>query len=86
MSSDRRRNPRVVVYRAALPHTHPVEYYEVEYAAIADALHFACRDLREGRRKPVEILEDGVRIYDADGLAEACRERENRSREEEEPA
>lgn len=76
MPSDRRSSRRVIVYRAALPHTSPVEYWQVEYEAIADALHFACRDLREGRRKPVEILEDGVVVYDAEGLVAACRERE----------
>jgi hypothetical protein len=76
MSPDRRGSRRVVLYRAELPHTSPVEYWEVEYEALADALHFACRDLREGRRKPVEILEDGVVRYDAASLVNACRERE----------
>ena len=76
MSNDRRRSRRVIVYRAELPHTSPTEYWQVEYEALADALHFACRDLREGRRKPVEILEDGVVIYDAATLASACAERE----------
>jgi hypothetical protein len=84
MPTDRRRTRRVVVYVAELPHTDPVEYYRVEYEAIADALHFACRDLREGRRRPVEIREDGVLVYDAEGLAAACREREAQSRSKEE--
>jgi hypothetical protein len=76
MSPDRRRSRRVTVYRAEIPHTSPPEIWEVEYEALADALHFACRDLREGRRKPLEILEDGVRVYDATSLEAACRERE----------
>jgi hypothetical protein len=76
MSPDRRSSRRVVVYRAEIPHTSPTEYWQVEYEAMADALHFACRDLREGRRKPVEIIENGVVIYDAEGLVNACRERE----------
>lgn len=76
MSNDRRRSTRVIVYRAEIPHTSPTEYWQVEYEAVADALHFACRDLREGRRRPVEISEDGVVIYDAAALASACAERE----------
>lgn len=86
MESDRRSRKRVVVYRAELPHTSPVEYWQVEYEAVADALHFACRDLREGRRKPVEIIEDGVVLYDAAALATVCREREEASDESREPA
>lgn len=76
MSPDRRRNRRVIVYRAEIPHTSPPEIWEVEYEALSDALHFACRDLREGRRKPIEISEDGVRLYDAESLEAACRERD----------
>lgn len=76
MSPDRRRSRRVVIYRAEIPHTSPTEYWQVEYEALADAIHFACRDLREGRRRPVEILEDGVVVYDAEGLESMCRERE----------
>jgi hypothetical protein len=84
MPSDRRRNRRVVVYRAEIPHTSPTEYWQVEYEAVAEALHFACRDLREGRRRPVEIVEDGVVVYDAVSLETACRERaEERSASEE---
>lgn len=86
MQSDRRSARRVVVYRAELPHTSPVEYWQVEYDAVGDALHFACRDLREGRRKPVEIRENGVVLYDAEGLVEACREREAARQEAEETA
>lgn len=74
MPSDRRSHERVTVYRAEVPGEE--ELWEVEYEAIADALHFACRDLREGRRRPIEILEDGVRIYDAASIAQACREQE----------
>lgn len=73
MPADRRSRKRVIVYRAALPDSD--ELWEVEYEAVADALHFACRDLREGRRNPLEILEDGVQVYDADSIAEACEER-----------
>jgi hypothetical protein len=62
----------VIVYRAEIPETG--ETWEVEYQAISDALHFACRDLREGRRRPIEILEDGVRVHDADSIARECRE------------
>ncbi len=86
MSPDRRRSRRVVVYRAEIPHTSPTEYWEVEYEAMADALHFACRDLREGRRKPVEIIEDGRVVYDAEGLVTACREREEERLAEQETA
>ena len=86
MSPDRRSSRRVVIYRAELPHTSPTEYWEVEYEALAEALHFACRDLREGRRKPVEILEDGRVVYDAEGLVDACRQREESRDAEEERA
>lgn len=84
MPPDRRSSKRVTLYRAELPHTSPVEYWEVEYEALAEALHFACRDLREGRRKPVQILEDGVVLYDEDGIVAACREREEQRTAEEE--
>jgi hypothetical protein len=86
MSPDRRSSRRITVYRAEIPHTSPPEIWEVEYEAVSDALHFACRDLREGRRRPIEILEDGVRLYDAQSLAEACREREEQRNQEEEEA
>lgn len=79
MNRDRRSQARVIVYRAQIPESNAL--HEVEYSAIADALHFACRDLREGRRTPLEILEDGVQIYDAVGIASACKERmEGKSR------
>lgn len=74
MPSDRRSEKRVTVYRAAVPQED--ELWEVEYEAVADALHFACRDLREGRRQPLEILEDGEVLYDAAGIAAACKELE----------
>jgi len=83
MPSDRRETKRVTLYRAELPHTSPVEYWEVEYEALSDALHFACRDLREGRRKPVQIVQDGVVLYDADSIPDACREREEQRAAEE---
>jgi hypothetical protein len=70
MVYDPRSSKRVTVYRATVPHSD--QLWEVEYDAIADALHFACRDLREGRRQPIEILEDGVQVYDAEGIARAC--------------
>ncbi|HUE96356.1 MAG TPA: hypothetical protein VMN39_06830 [Longimicrobiaceae bacterium] len=73
MNRDRRHQTRVIVYRAKVDDAE--EPYEAEYSAIADALHFACRDLRESRRVPIEILEDGVTIYDAAGIAAACAER-----------
>ena len=73
MESDRRSRPRVTVYRAELPDG---EIREVEYEAIADALHFACRDLREGRRTPIAIVEDGVIVYDRAAIANECRERD----------
>lgn len=74
MARDRRTEKRVTVYRAAIPQQD--EIWEVEYEAVADALHFACRDLREGRRRPLEILEDGEVLYDAEGIASACQELE----------
>ena len=76
MSSDRRQNPRVTVYRAK--DLESGEPWEVEYHSIAEALHFACRDLREGRRSPIEIAEDGAVVYDAEGLVDACAEHDAR--------
>lgn len=76
MEHDRRRSRRITVYRAeaAEPRSRP-EAHAVEYDCVADALHFACRDLREGRRRPLEIVEDGVVIYDAAAIEAACRTR-----------
>lgn len=74
MARDRRAEKRVTVYRAVVSSSDEIR--EVEYEAIADALHFACRDLREGRRRPLAILENGEVVYDADGIAAACRELE----------
>ena len=74
MAGDRRAHQRVVLYRAEVPETGEIR--EVEYPAIADALHFACRDLREERRRPLEIIEDGVVVYDAESIPEACQEKE----------
>lgn len=73
---DRRSQKRVIVYRSSVPGENEVR--EVRYDAVADALHFACRDLREGRREPIEIVEDGVRIYDSEAIAEECESREVR--------
>ena len=76
MPHDRRSQPRVTVYRAE---ERDGAVREVEYEAIADALHFACRDLREGRRRPIEIVEDGVVMLDAAEISRQCgrREQEN---------
>ena len=73
MPADRRQRNRVIVYRAKLADSD--EVWEVEYKAVADALHFACRDLREGRRSPLEILEDDVQVHDARSIAAACQEK-----------
>lgn len=73
MPRDRRERKRVTIYRAEVPDS-PGEIWSVEYEAVADALHFACRDLREGRRRPLEITEDGVVVYDAEAIARECRE------------
>jgi hypothetical protein len=67
---DPRSTRRVTIYRAAVPHSD--QLWEVEYESVADALHFACRDLREGRRQPIEITEDGVRIHDAADISRVC--------------
>ena len=74
MAHDRRSRKRVTIYRAELPNTGEIR--EVEYESIADALHFACRDLREGRRRPLAIVEDGAVIHDETSLAEACEQLE----------
>ena len=71
-NADRRTTKRVTLYRARISDSD--EIWEVEYEAIADALHFACRDLREGRRTPLSITENGVLIYDADAIPQMCDE------------
>lgn len=71
MAVERRSNKRSVLYRAE--ERGQPGLYEVEYEAVNDALHFACRDLRAGRRRPLEIVEDGVLIYDAEQIAAQCR-------------
>ena len=68
--SDRRSDKRVTLYRARVRDSD--EVWEVEYEAVADALHFACRDLREGRRTPLSISEDDVLVHDADAIARLC--------------
>ena len=70
---DRRHEKRVTDYRSELPETG--ETREVEYAAVGEALHFACRDLREGRRRPLEITENGIVVHDAGEIARLCEER-----------
>lgn len=72
---DRRTTNRVTVYRARGRGAD--EVWEVEYEAVADALHFACRDLREGRRAPLSIVEDGVLIYDREAIERACHEEDS---------
>lgn len=72
MSTDRRSRERVSVYRAEQPDG---SIREVEYQSVADALHFACRDLRERRRAPLSIMEDGVVVHDAASIERACAER-----------
>ena len=74
MSQDRRKQKRITVYRSALPDSGEIR--EVEYESIAEAIHFACRDLREGRRRPIEIVEDGVVIYEGDSMLRICEERD----------
>ena len=65
----------MVLYRAELRGED--EPYEVKYESVADALHFACRDLRTERRRPVAIVEDGVVVLDADQIAAECESRED---------
>lgn len=74
MPSDRRSNKRVTIYRAEDPDA-PGGIREVEYESVADALHFAVRDLREGRRTPLEIREDGALVLDKEGIAAELRAR-----------
>jgi hypothetical protein len=74
LPSDRRSHKRVTIYRSELPDTG--ELREVEYAAVSEALHFACRDLREGRRRPLQIIEDDVVVFDAEAIARQCEERQ----------
>lgn len=73
MAYERRGSKRVTLYQAE--ETDPKKLRMVEYDSVADALHFACRDLREGRRRPIEIAEDGVVIHDEAAIADWCRER-----------
>jgi hypothetical protein len=50
--------------------------WEAEYASVADALHFACRDLQEGRRIPLSVTEDGTVIYDAEAIKRVCADKD----------
>lgn len=72
MNRDRRTQKRVVLYRAQMPDEE--ELYEVAYESLADALHFACRDLRTGRRRPVAIVEDGIVVMDGARMEAECRD------------
>lgn len=72
MVRDRRAQKRVIIYRAAIPDSSEIR--EVEYSAIAEALHFACRDLRDGRRQPIEIVENGQVVHDAAEISRLCHE------------
>ena len=71
-NADRRVTKRLTIYRAHI--TGSQEVWEAEYEAIADALHFACRDLREGRRTPLCIMENGEMIYEREAIARLCEE------------
>jgi hypothetical protein len=73
---ERRANKRVTVYRAQIPGSKKV--WEAEYDAVADALHFACRDLREGRRIRLSITEEGSLIYDGEIIKRVCRKEDAR--------
>lgn len=75
MPSDRRSTRRVTVYRAEDPDA-TGGIREVEYESVAEALHFALRDLREGRRTPLEIREDGTLVLDQEGIAAELRARD----------
>ncbi len=72
---DRRTSKRVTVYRARVSHSN--EVWEVDYDSVADALHFACRDLKEGRRTPLSITEGGALIYDAETIKRVCAEEDS---------
>lgn len=72
MPTERRSRQRTIVYRAEVPGE--AQPHEAQYPSLADALHFACRDLRSGRRSPVAIEEDGVVVYDADKIRLECGE------------
>jgi hypothetical protein len=63
----------VTVYRVRTRRSEAVS--EVEYDSVADALHFACRDLQEGRRIPLSITEDGALVYDAETIKRVCAEK-----------
>ena len=71
-AQDRRIAERVTVYRAHVSGTQKI--WQAEYEGIADALHSACRDLREGRRTPLSMLESGVCIRQRpfSGLSSGC--------------
>lgn len=71
-NEDRRTTKRVTVYRAHI--TGSQEVWQAEYDAISDALHFACRDLREGRRTPLSIMENGIMIHDREEIARMCQD------------
>ena len=78
MNRDRREQKRVVLYRAEVPDE--PEPYEVAYESVADALHFACRDLRTGRRRPLALVEDGIVVLDAEAIRAECAAQEGEHR------
>lgn len=80
MPSERRSSKRVTVYRAEDAGV-PGGVHEVEYESVADALHFALRDLREGRRTPLEIREDGRLVLDREAIAAELRARDAEGRD-----
>ena len=71
-TQDRRIAARMTVYCAHVSGTQ--EIWQAEYEAVADALHLECRDLREGRRTPLSIMENGVCIRQRrfSGLSSGC--------------
>ena len=74
MPQDRRSEERIVLYRAEVPGE--AAPHEVQYESVADALHFACRDLHSGRRIPIEITESGIVVQNADGIRAECEQKQ----------
>ena len=74
MLRDRRSEERIVLYRAEIPGE--AAPHEVQYESVADAFHFACRDLHSGRRTPVEITESGIVVYDAERIRVECEQKQ----------
>lgn len=74
MTRDRRHHKRIITYRSRVGDGDEVR--EVDYGSAAEAIHFACRDLQQERREPIEILEDGVQIYDRAAIEKECEKHE----------